>query len=114
MAEAGTEPYPRDDVPSSLLLSATIKALHEWRERRRVPESVTTEELADAGEMAKIMLEHVDASNAPRSVRSATEKGGMEFSAPDPVDDDGVEPEELEALRAEIRARRETLPAGPL
>jgi hypothetical protein len=39
----------------------------------------------------------------------------MEFDPPDSLhEDDGVEPEELEALRAEIRARRETLPAGPL
>jgi hypothetical protein len=64
-----------------------------------VPESVTTEELADAGDMARFMLKH---------------GGAVEFEAAEPLDDDGVEPEELETLRAEIRARRETLPAGPL
>ena len=110
MAEAANQAYPPDG-PSRLLLTATIKALHEWRVRRQVPESVTTEELAEAGEMARIMLEHVDASATPRSAAAV----GMELSSPDSRDeDDGVEPEELEALRAEIRARRENLPAGPL
>jgi len=99
VAEAANESYPPDE-PSRLLITATIKALHDWRRRRHVPESVTTEELADAGEMARFMLKHGDA---------------VEFELPDSVDeDDGVEPEELEALRAEIRARREILPAGPL
>lgn len=105
MAEAANESYPPDE-PSRLLLSATVKALHDWRRKRHVPESVTTEELADAGEMARFMLTHADASD---------QEAGMEFALPDSHDeDDGVEPEELDALRAEIRARRETLPAGPL
>jgi hypothetical protein len=98
VAEAVNQPYPPDE-PSRLLLRATVKALHDWRTRRQVPESVTTEELADAGDMARFMLKHGDA---------------VEFEAAEPLDDDGVEPEELETLRAEIRARRETLPAGPL
>lgn len=121
MAEAANESYPPDE-PSRLLLRATIKALHDWRERRHVPESVTTEELADAGEMARIMLKHGNASSTSRwgeAVRGGAAdvaaQAGMEFDPPDSLhEDDGVEPEELEALRAEIRARRETLPAGPL
>jgi hypothetical protein len=105
VAEATNQSYPHDE-PSRLLLTATIKALHDWRRKRQVPESVTTEELADAGEMARFMLTHGDASD---------QEAGMEFVLPDSHDqDDGVELEELEALRAEIRARRETLPAGPL
>ncbi|HKX68995.1 MAG TPA: hypothetical protein VJN29_17405 [Intrasporangium sp.] len=105
MAEAANEPYSPDE-PSRLLLAATMKALHDWRKRRHVPESVTTEELAEAGEMARIMLQHGDASDPVAAVQ---------FDPPDSAhEDDGVEPEELETLRAEIRARRDTLPAGPL
>jgi hypothetical protein len=122
VAEAANDSYPPDE-PSRLLLRATIKALHDWRERRHVPESVTTEELADAGEMARIMLKHGNPSSTSRwseavrggSAEVAAREAGMEFDPPDSLhEDDGVEPEELEALRAEIRARRETLPAGPL
>jgi hypothetical protein len=105
VAEAANESYSPDE-PSRLLLTATMRALHDWRKRRHVPESVTTEELADAGDMARIMLTHGDASDR---------EAAIQFGPSDSLDeDDGVEPEELEALRAEIRARRETLPAGPL
>ena len=105
MAEAANQSYAPDG-PSRLLLAATVKALHDWRTRRHVPESVTTEELAVAGEMARIMLKHGDASDG---------EAAIQFDPPDsPHQDDGVELEELEALQAEIKARRGTLPAGPL